>query len=157
MKGSLVITLAATLSLWGGLAAGVVLAQSQGGLSSLRSGTDVTATPAAPPVLRQSKPATGFARAYRQQPPLIPHAIDGYQVTKSFNKCMTCHTWPQNANYGAPKVSETHYESREGIDLDEVSPLRWFCTQCHVVQADARPLVPNAFKNAREMDGAFSQ
>lgn len=94
-------------------------------------------------------------RNYRQQPPLIPHRTEGYQVTKDFNKCLSCHGWPQNAQYGAPKVSETHYVTRSGSRTDEISGGRWFCTQCHVPQADAQALVPNAFKNARELSGAF--
>ncbi len=36
---------------------------------------------AAPDLYKQSTPADGFARAYRQQPPLIPHKIDGYQIS----------------------------------------------------------------------------
>ena len=31
-------------------------------------------------------------RNYAQQPPVIPHRIDGYQVDKNFNKCMDCHS-----------------------------------------------------------------
>ena len=137
-----------------GLAAGAALAQG-GGVVSLRGevGLDETNAPAA--AAPQSKPANGFGRAYRQQPPLIPHRVDGYQVTRAFNKCLSCHGWPQNAKFGAPKVSETHFSTREGVRVDEISGGRWFCTQCHVPQDDARPLVGNAFKNAREVGGAF--
>jgi len=152
MKRGLVVAL-----FLAGAFASAAVAQDQGEIVSLRGSVDLPDTTPAAPVLEQSRPANGFARAYRQQPPLIPHSIDGYQVTGNFNKCMSCHTWPQNAQYGAPKVSETHYSTREGTDLDEISPRRWFCNQCHVPQADASPLVNNAFKNAREMEGAFSQ
>ena len=137
------------------LAGGIAYAQTSG-MVSLRGAVGLQETNPAPVTLEQSKPAQGFGRAYRQQPPLIPHRIDGYQVTKEFNKCLSCHGWPQNAQYGAPKVSETHYETREGTRLDEVAGQRWFCTQCHVPQADAPELVPNAFKNATEVGGAFN-
>ena len=45
-----------------------------------------------------------------------------------------------------PKISPTHFETRDGMTLGEVSPRRYFCLQCHVPQADAKPLVNNTFK-----------
>ena len=104
----------------------------------------------APEVVRQSTPAEGFARAYRQQPPLIPHKVDSYQITRDNNQCMTCHDWPGNTRVQAPKISETHYVDREGARLDKVAGTRYFCSQCHVPQADAKPLVGNAFQNATQ-------
>ena len=142
------------ITLAGALLASAVLAQS-GGVVSLRGATPIPETNEAPVIFEQSKPANGFGRAYRQQPPLIPHRIEGYQVTKAFNKCLSCHDWPQNAQYGAPKVSETHYVDRAGARTDQITGGRWFCTQCHVTQVDAQALVPNAFKNARDVGGAF--
>lgn len=137
------------------LAAGMAFAQSQS-VVTLRGAVGITETSPAPAIHAQSKPANGFGRAYRQQPPLIPHRVEGYQVDRDFNKCMSCHGWPQYARFGAPKVSETHYETRDGGALDEVTSARWFCNQCHVPQAVAPALVPNAFRNAAEMDGAFN-
>lgn len=142
------------LALAGALATTSAYAQSAN-IKSLRGEIGLDESNSAPIVTKQEKPSTGFGRAYRQQPPLIPHKVDGYQVNKNFNKCLSCHEWPQNAQYNAPKVSETHYESR-GKETDNVAASRWFCTQCHVTQANAPELVPNAFKNARELDGAFS-
>ena len=107
-------------------------------------------TSAAPDVLKQSVPAGGFERAYRQQPPLIPHKIDGYQITTDNNACMSCHDWPGNTRVNAPKISETHYVDRQGVRLDKVAGTRYFCQQCHVPQADAKPLVGNRFKNATQ-------
>lgn len=105
---------------------------------------------AAPEVDKQSVPSGGFGRAYRQQPPLIPHKIDGYQVTTTNNACMNCHDWPGHIEAKAPKVSETHYVDREGVRLDKVAGTRYFCQQCHVPQADAKPLVNNTFQNATQ-------
>jgi len=85
-------------------------------------------------------------RAYRQQPPLIPHAIEKYEIDLKVNQCLRCHDWPYNVREKATKVSETHYVSREGVRLDTVAGTRWFCTQCHVPQADALPLVENTFE-----------
>ncbi len=89
---------------------------------------------------------TRMERAYRQQPPLIPHAIDKYEIDLKVNQCLRCHDWPYNVRENAPKVSETHYTARDGTRLDTVSGTRWFCTQCHVPQADALPLVENTFE-----------
>lgn len=105
-----------------------------------------TSTP--PDVTKQSVPAGGFDRAYRQQPPLIPHRVDGYQITGENNACMGCHDWPGNARVNAPKISETHYVDRQGVRLDKVAGTRYFCQQCHVPQVDAKPLVGNMFQNA---------
>lgn len=87
-------------------------------------------------------------RAYRQQPPLIPHRVDKYEIDLKVNQCLRCHDWPYNVKENATKISETHYESREGKRLDFVAGTRWFCTQCHVPQVDAPPLVENEFKPA---------
>jgi cytochrome c-type protein NapB len=89
-----------------------------------------------------------FGRAYRQQPPLIPHRIDKYEVDLKVNQCLSCHAWPYTQDSGAPKLSETHFTDRDGQPTDEVAKRRWFCTQCHVPQADAPELVGNTFKNA---------
>ena len=91
-------------------------------------------------------------RSYRQQPPLIPHRVTGYQITTKVNKCMNCHDWPNSVKEGAPKISETHYVDRNGISLDRVARTRWFCNQCHVPQANARALVDNVFKSAAEVE-----
>lgn len=105
----------------------------------------------APDVIRQSTPDGGFGRAYRQQPPLIPHQVDRYQITATNNACMNCHDWPGNVEAKAPKVSETHYVDRQGARLDKIAGTRYFCQQCHVPQADARPLVGNSFMNSTEV------
>ena len=81
-----------------------------------------------------------------QQPPLIPHTIKGYTVTKNFNKCLDCHAWSRAKETGATKISVTHFKTREGEELSSVSPRRYFCNQCHVPQSDAKPLVGNTFK-----------
>ena len=93
-----------------------------------------------------------FGRAYRQQPPLIPHRIAGYEIDLKVNQCLSCHDWPNNVEQGAPKVSETHYVSRDGVALDHIAGTRWFCNQCHVPQANAPELVSNTFRNAKEVD-----
>lgn len=86
-----------------------------------------------------------FVRNYRQQPPLIPHAIDQYQIDLNANRCLSCHDWTNAGDRGAPTLSMTHYLDREGRQLDRVAGTRWFCNQCHVPQVDAPALVENTF------------
>ena len=104
------------------------------------------------PEFRKQNVGKPFGRAYRQQPPLIPHPIAKYQINRKVNQCLRCHDWPYSAEEGAPKVSETHYFNRAGVALDIVSPTRWFCTQCHVPQTQTRTLIRNKFKSAFETE-----
>ena len=78
-----------------------------------------------------------FARDYVQQPPLIPHQVRGYNITANFNKCMDCHSWSKAKESGATKVSLTHFKDRDGKELSNISPRRYFCLQCHVPQVEA--------------------
>jgi cytochrome c-type protein NapB len=92
---------------------------------------------------------TLYGRDFVQQPPLIPHASESYEISKNFNKCMDCHSFARAQASGAPKVSVTHFRTREGQELDNISPRRYFCNQCHVSQTDAKPLVDNTFQRSR--------
>lgn len=130
------------------LAAGATIAAAaQAQVQSLRGDADLPEMTAAPDMFQVDESGRK-ERSYRQQPPLIPHRIDKYEIDLKVNQCLRCHDWPYNVQEGATKVSETHYESREGKRLDFVAGTRWFCTQCHVPQVDAKPLVENEFKPA---------
>lgn len=85
-------------------------------------------------------------RDYVQQPPLVPHQIEGYTINLKFNKCLSCHSWKNYKKANATKVSQTHFSDRQENVLANVSPRRYFCTQCHVPQANAQPLVENQFR-----------
>lgn len=85
-------------------------------------------------------------RNYRQQPPLIPHKIDQYQIDIRTNQCLSCHDWTKAGERNAPTLSMTHYLDREGNELDQIAGTRYFCNQCHVPQADAPALVDNLFQ-----------
>jgi len=86
-------------------------------------------------------------RNYPMQPPTIPHKIDNYLVDLNVNKCLSCHSRNLVSETQAPMVSVTHYMDRDGNFLAEVSPRRYFCSQCHVPQFDAKPLVSNDFRD----------
>jgi cytochrome c-type protein NapB len=84
-------------------------------------------------------------RNYPEQPPLIPHAIEGYQVDLNGNKCLSCHARARTGESQAPMLSITHFMDREGQFLASVSPRRFFCTQCHVPQHEVKAPVENDF------------
>ena len=117
-------------------------------LKGLRGGTPVDRDNP-PTASHQERDHPVSDRDFVQQPPLIPHSTAGYQITKNFNKCMDCNAWQKTKASGATKVSVTHFRAREGQELDNVSPRRYFCTQCHVAQTDAKALVENTFQRAR--------
>ncbi len=85
-------------------------------------------------------------RNYRQQPPLIPHSVEQYQIDIRTNQCLSCHDWTKAGERNAPTLSMTHYLDREGRELDHIAGTRYFCNQCHVPQADTPPLVDNVFQ-----------
>ncbi|WP_278921650.1 MULTISPECIES: nitrate reductase cytochrome c-type subunit [Pseudophaeobacter] len=90
-------------------------------------------------------------RAYPEQPPIIPHSIEGYQLTVNANRCMSCHKREHSLGAGAPMISITHYMTREAQMLADVSPRRYFCTQCHVPQADTAALIGNTFTDMSDI------
>jgi cytochrome c-type protein NapB len=90
-------------------------------------------------------------RAYPEQPPVIPHSIEGYQLSVNTNRCLSCHKRENSLGTGAPMISITHYMTREAQMLADVSPRRYFCTQCHVPQADTPELIGNSFTDMADM------
>ncbi|MBR0567212.1 nitrate reductase cytochrome c-type subunit [Azoarcus sp. L1K30] len=116
-------------------------------VTSIR-GADVSASDLPAGNYKQLPDQAPIQRDYVQQPPLIPHKIEGYELTKNFNRCMDCHAWSRYKETGATKVSLTHFKDRDGGELSNISPRRYFCLQCHVPQLDAKPLVGNTFQRA---------
>ncbi len=120
-------------------------------LDALRRGEPLATEPQAAPLARVENVDLRRKRSFPEQPPTIPHAIDGYQVDKESNRCMLCHSRRGAEVFQAPMVSVTHFMDRDGQVLAEISPRRYFCVQCHVVQTDARPLVENGFVDADDL------
>jgi len=114
-------------------------------VAALRGAAPLAENDPAPPIPRMEDGAERRVRNYPEQPPTIPHHIDGYQVDKNANKCLSCHARARTGESGAPMVSVTHFMDRDGQFLAAVSPRRYFCNQCHVPQANVRPLVENGF------------
>ncbi|MFC5593442.1 nitrate reductase cytochrome c-type subunit [Lysobacter niastensis] len=116
-------------------------------LDGLRRGVPVDQEASPLPMARVENVDRKRLRAYPMQPPTIPHSIDGYQVDKNSNRCMLCHARANAEKFQAPPVSVTHYMDRDDQFLATISPRRYFCNQCHVVQTDAQPLVANNFED----------
>jgi cytochrome c-type protein NapB len=64
---------------------------------------------------------------------------------------MDCHKREFTEGSGAPMISVTHFMDREGQVLADVTPRRYFCTECHVQQTDAQPLVVNEFIDMNDL------
>lgn len=122
------------------------ITNSTGGIKSERGSTDLVTDADAAPLKNFRKDGDLYDRQYMHQPPLIPHDTRNYEVDSKVNKCLACHSFKNASAMKAPKISPTHFETRDGMTLGEVSPRRYFCLQCHVPQADAKPLVENTFK-----------
>ena len=122
------------------------ITNSTGGIKSERGSTDLATEADPAPLKNFRKDGDIYDRQYMHQPPLIPHDIRNYEGDSKVNKCLACHSFKNASAMKAPKISPTHFETRDGMTLGEVSPRRYFCLQCHVPQADAKPLVENTFK-----------
>jgi nitrate reductase (cytochrome), electron transfer subunit len=120
-------------------------------IDPLRRGAALTAEPAPPPMARVENDDLRRMRGWPEQPPTIPHSIDGYQVDHNSNRCMICHSRMGTERFQAPMVSVTHFMDRDGQVLAELSPRRYFCTQCHVVQTDAPLLIDNDFQDVQSV------
>lgn len=124
------------------------------------SKTAVTDVPAPDAFAYQGKaPGMGgdvLPRAYVGAPPQVPHDISPFlPVTTKNNACMGCHNVPERI--GQPKqkfvptpIPKTHYTSvfepsSQGKAGNTVRGANYNCNQCHVPQADAKPLVGNTF------------
>jgi cytochrome c-type protein NapB len=113
--------------------------------SALRGSTPIDQAPPAPIMTPEQNTSDQEPRSYPEQPPLIPHSIEGYEITANANKCLSCHARSRVRESGAPMIIITHFSDREGQVLASASPRRYFCTECHVPQHNVRPPVQNDF------------
>jgi nitrate reductase (cytochrome), electron transfer subunit len=149
MKGFAISSMVAVLALFAVVAADEV--RDPSAPDGLRPGGTVSQTLPAPPMAGQSRESGREVLNYPEQPPVIPHNIRDYQVDARSNRCLTCHSRSEAVEAGAPMVSITHFMDRNKQVLAAVSPDRYFCTQCHVPQTDASPLVGNTFLTVDEV------
>ncbi len=120
-------------------------------IATLR-GKPLDINPQAPGMSKMLNTDIREVRNFPEQPPIIPHNIRGYQIDLNTNKCLSCHSRTAIGQSQAPMVSVTHFMDRDGQVLSDVTPRRYFCTQCHVPQNMTKPLVDNQFIDADELN-----
>jgi cytochrome c-type protein NapB len=135
-----------------GVSAGGAIDELNMGLSK----TSVFDTPTpAPYSYSDAKPGWNdpLPRAWTGAPPQIPHRVDEFlPIVAEDNQCLDCHDVPRYID--RPKnldrsvkskspMSRDHYATAE---LDEVAGSRFNCTQCHVAQSNASPLVESTYR-----------
>lgn len=101
--------------------------------------------PPAPRMTPQDNSDIRQVRNYPEQPPVIPHKTEDYQVDLRVNQCMECHSRTAVEQSQAPMVSITHFMDRDGQFLASISPRRYFCNQCHVSQHETKLWIENTF------------
>jgi cytochrome c-type protein NapB len=120
----------------------VVMAET---FSALRGSTPLNEEASPPALSPQFNSSVREPRNYPEQPPVIPHSIEGYEVSVRANKCLSCHARTRIHESQAPMVSITHFFDRDGQVLASMSPRRYFCIECHVPQHNVRPPIENDF------------
>ena len=133
------------LLLVGAIAVGAGTLAAQTLSSGLRGATPLNDEGPAAPMSPTRNTSEREARNYPEQPPVIPHSIDGYQIDLRSNKCLSCHARARTAESQAPMISITHFMDRDGQFLASVSPRRYFYTECHVPQNSSKPPISNDF------------
>src|SRR5262245_24451460 len=113
--------------------------------SALRGPTPLDQEGPPPLMTPEQNTSEREARNYPEQPPVIPHSTEGYEVSVRGNKCLSCHARTRVRESQAPMISITHFSDREGQFLASISPRRYFCTECHVPQHDVKAPVDNDF------------
>jgi cytochrome c-type protein NapB len=117
----------------------------------LRGDASFTETTRPPPLLGAENRDLKRVRSYAMQPPTIPHSIDNYQIDRFVNRCMMCHARTRAGETQATPISITHYTDRDGNFLVDVSPRRYFCDTCHVVQMEVEPRVKSTFEDVETL------
>ena len=121
---------------------GVVMAQT---FSALRGSTPLNQEGPPPAMTPEQNTSVKEPRNYPEQPPVIPHSTEGYEVSVNANKCLSCHARTRVQESQAPMISITHFFDRDGQVLAAISPRRYFCTQCHVPQHNVKTPIENDF------------
>ena len=135
------------------IAAGSSSLLAQGLNSGLRGSTPLNEEGPAPPMTPMPNTSEKEVRNYPEQPPVLPHSIEGYQIDINGNKCLSCHARARTGESNAPMVSITHFMDRDGQFLSTVSPRRFFCTSCHVPPNVVKAPITNDFVDVDTLIG----
>lgn len=115
-------------------------------VQSLRGATPIDAESTEPARVRYRDGDERIARTFEEQPPLAPHATEKYEITVTENRCMNCHSWADHIEAGATMIADSHFVGGKASAEAKLEGRRYFCNQCHVAQADSKPLVENTFQ-----------
>jgi cytochrome c-type protein NapB len=141
-------TLAAVATLCLLLPAGTPAIAAENALTDpLRGNVPILDESQPPPLSNQENKDVRRVRSHPMQPPTIPHKIEGYQLDRSVNRCLFCHARTRIEETKAIPLSVTHYMDRDGTVRGDISPRRYFCTQCHVPQDEVKPLVDSTYED----------
>jgi len=89
----------------------------------------------------------GFKRAWKLQPPSIPHKISKERINLQENGCLRCHSPANYKEEKAPKIGDSHFIDAAGKKTEKINMRRYFCVQCHAPQNNVDPLVENTFNS----------
>lgn len=113
------------------------------------------------------KEAEAIQRSFENAPPLIPHAVQDYIITRTDNECLLCHLPEKAKDKRVKSMPATHFtdyrpeikETDKGFFVDaeenevvanetggELNQAMYYCNLCHVPQADIDPMVQNNFE-----------
>jgi len=123
-------------------------------------------------------------RSFDNAPPLIPHSVEGLvPVTMNNNACLGCHMPEVAKSMNATAIPKSHFTNFRPMEVvthdgkvvksgkivkvgkgnivyatptthGKLYAGRFNCTQCHVAQTNAKPIVENTFTPAyRSKDG----
>ncbi|WP_320821517.1 nitrate reductase cytochrome c-type subunit [Reinekea sp.] len=120
-------------------------------VATLRGATELLDNAPAPSMAREINNDQRRVRDYPMAAPTVPHKIEGYQIDLAANKCLSCHNRLRVADSQAPMISVTHFMNRDGNFLADVSPNRYFCSQCHASQRSVKLLIENDFVSMDEL------
>jgi len=88
-------------------------------------------------------------RAYDTAPPQISHTMADTKITLKKNTCLDCHSKKNAKKTDSPEMAESHFKDAMGKQLKTYYKGRYYCTQCHVAQTGAKPVVKNTFKGTK--------
>jgi cytochrome c-type protein NapB len=120
-----------------------------GEVESLRGATAIDENSTEPMRVRYLDEQERYAKDYEEQPPLVPHPTEKYAIDLAENRCLECHSWADYEEAGATKVSASHFPDGVGGEAVPISGEQYFCSQCHVAQANAEPLIENTYESAK--------
>ncbi|KUR37617.1 nitrate reductase cytochrome c-type subunit, partial [Salmonella enterica] len=95
--------------------------------------------------IRMPKEQERMPLSYVNQTPMIPHSVEGYQVTTSTNRCLQGNGVERDRTTGAPRINPTQVRNSDGKVSGNVAPRWYFCLQWHVSQSGSAPINEKTF------------